>query len=68
MAGIGEWTVGQFGERQAEAYLEVLISQCNKIAGGLAHVQSCRDVFAPDLRDDLRFSRAGQHWSGLRLC
>lgn len=61
MADIGAWSGGQFGERKAEAYVELLIAHCFKIAGGLAHVRSCRDVFAPDLRED-GFSRAGQHY------
>ncbi len=30
-------------------------------AGHVPH-QSCRMAFAADLRDDLRFSRAGQHF------
>ncbi len=24
--------------------------------------KSCRDVFVPELRDDLRFTRCGQHY------
>lgn len=59
---IVDWTLQGFGLGQSEAYLARLQGHCQTIASGLAHHQSCRDVFATDLREDLRFSRIGQHY------
>ena len=62
MVEIGDWTKDHFGDQQADAYLEVLIAQCKAVAGGTAHVQSCGLLIGADLQDDLRFTRAGQHY------
>ncbi|MBS0562910.1 MAG: type II toxin-antitoxin system RelE/ParE family toxin [Proteobacteria bacterium] len=59
---IGLWTRERFGSAQAEIYLTLLLDQCRKLAAGQAHHRSCRDVFAPDAREDLRFARAGEHY------
>ena len=59
---ISEWTVLHFGPIQAESYVADLLDRCRAVAEGTAHTQSCRAVFAPDLREDLRFARAGQHF------
>lgn len=59
---ISEWTLLTFGVSQAKVYHQNLLQRCYGLAEGIAPYQSCRDVFAPDLRDDLRFSRAGQHY------
>ncbi len=62
MTSILEWTLVRFGEHQANTYLEILIAQCNAVAKGLAHTQSCRDLVGSELKTDLRFTRAGQHF------
>jgi toxin ParE1/3/4 len=62
MADIGAWTVGRFGDEQAERYLEKLISRCVALSEDRLPHRSCRDHFAPDLRDDLRFISAGRHF------
>jgi plasmid stabilization system protein ParE len=59
---ISEWTLRRFGPRQAKKYLLVLRDRCARIAAGTAHHQSCRDVFAPEAREDLRFARSGEHY------
>ena len=59
---IVDWTLQDFSVGQAEAYLERLQDHCKKLANGLAHHQSCRAVFAEDLREDLRFTRIAQHY------
>ena len=59
---IALWTVETFGPRQAAAYEEDLISVCRDIAAGIAQSQDCRRIFDPDLPEDLRFARAGQHF------
>lgn len=59
---IVDWTLQGFGLGQSEAYLARLQGQCQKITSDLAHHQSCKDVFATDLREDLRFSRIGQYY------
>jgi len=59
---IARWTLDTFGPRQAEAYEEDLIARCTEIADGTAHSQDCRRLIAPDLPEDLRFARSGQHF------
>jgi len=59
---IAEWTLETFGPRQAEAYEEDLIAGCQDIASGRAHTQDCRRLIDPDLPEDLRFARCGQHF------
>lgn len=59
---IARWTFKTFGPRQAEAYEADLIARCAAIAAGEAPSQDCRRLIDPDLPDDLRFTRAGQHF------
>ena len=59
---IAIWTFETFGPRQAAAYEEDLISVCREIAAGTAQSQDCRRIIDPDLNEDLRFARAGQHF------
>lgn len=62
LAEISAWTYETFGERQADKYGDQLLQQISVIAMGRAFSQSCRDVFAADLRSDLRFARSGRHF------
>jgi toxin ParE1/3/4 len=59
---IGIYTRDRFGREQMRFYLDGLLMRCQAIAEGTAHHQSCRAVFADDLREDLRFARAGSHY------
>jgi len=59
---IALWTIETFGSRQAQAYEEDLIGHCSGIASGTVASQSCRAIIDPDLKEDLRFSRSGQHF------
>ena len=59
---IARWTVETFGPRQAAAYEDDLIATCRGIAAGTAMSQDCRRLIDPDLPEDLRVSRAGQHF------
>lgn len=59
---IAGWTIETFGPRQAQAYEEDLIARCCDIASGSAPSQSCRGIIGPDLKEDLRFTRSGQHF------
>ena len=59
---IGRWTLATFGPRQAKAYEDDLIATCQAIAAGRSISQDCRRLIAPDLPDDLRFTRAGRHF------
>lgn len=59
---IARWTIETFGPRQAAAYEEDLITACREIAAGTAHSQDCKRFIDPDLPEDLRFARAGQHF------
>ena len=59
---IALWTFETFGPRQAAAYEEDLIARCRDIASGVAMTQGCRQLIDPDLAEDLRFSRCGQHF------
>lgn len=62
LTDIARWTYETFGPRQAEAYEEDLIATCRDIAGGTALSQDCRRLIDPDLAEDLRFARCGQHF------
>jgi toxin ParE1/3/4 len=59
---IALWTIDTFGPRQAQAYEEDLITHCSGIASGSVPSQSCRAIIDPDLKEDLRFARSGQHF------
>jgi len=59
---IALWTIETFGPRQAQAYEEDLIARCSGIASGNVASQSCRVIIDPDLKEDLRFARSGQHF------
>ena len=59
---IARWTAETFGPRQAAAYEEDLIARCAEIATGTAVTQDCRRLIDPNLPEDLRFARAGQHF------
>ncbi|WEF25523.1 type II toxin-antitoxin system RelE/ParE family toxin [Paracoccus sp. S3-43] len=59
---IARWTLETFGPRQAEAYETDLVARCAAIAAGEAYSQDCRRMIDPDLPEDLRFTRAGQHF------
>ena len=59
---IARWTLETFGPRQAAAYEDDLIARCAEIAAGTAVSQDCRRLIAPDLPEDLRFTRCGQHF------
>lgn len=62
LAEIADWTLETFGPRQADAYEDDLIACCRDIAPGTAHTQDCRRLIDPDLPEDLRCARAGQHF------
>ena len=59
---IATWTFETFGPRQAQAYEEDLIARCSGIASGNVASQSCRAIIDLDLKEDLRFTRSGQHF------
>jgi plasmid stabilization system protein ParE len=62
LVDIANWTLETFGPRQAAAYEEDLIVRCTEIAAGTAMSQDCRRIIDPDLPEDLRFARCGQHF------
>ena len=62
LVDIANWTLETFGARQATAYEEDLIARCAEIAAGTAMSQDCRRIIDPDLPEDLRFARCGQHF------
>ena len=62
LVDIALWTIETFGPRQAAAYEEDLIGRCIEIADGSAISQECRRLVDPELREDLRFTRAGRHF------
>ncbi len=62
LSDIALWTIDTFGPRQAQAYEEDLIARCSGIASGTVPSQSCREIIDPELKEDLRFARSGQHF------
>ncbi|MEA1942055.1 MAG: type II toxin-antitoxin system RelE/ParE family toxin [Pseudomonadota bacterium] len=59
---IARWTLDTFGPRQADAYEADLIARCNGVTEGTVLTQSCRRLVDPDMPEDLRFVRAGEHF------
>lgn len=59
---IARWSETTFGPRQARAYEDDLIDTCRRIAAGTAFTMDCRRLIDPDLAEDLRFTRCGQHF------
>ncbi|MAC77836.1 MAG: plasmid stabilization protein ParE [Rhodobacteraceae bacterium] len=59
---IADWTIETFGERQAQIYAEDLIAACADAAAGRALARDCRRLVDPDLPEDLKFLRSGQHY------
>lgn len=62
LVDIARWTLNTFGPRQAEAYEADLIARCAEIAAGTAATQSCRQLVDPDMPENLRFARSGEHF------
>ena len=62
LADIARWTHATFGPGQAAVYEEELIARCIDIAEGKAISQECRQLIQPDLPENLRFTRSGQHF------
>jgi toxin ParE1/3/4 len=59
---IAEYSRERYGRDRGAAYLDQLIGRCDALTRGEVPFRDCRDVFAPDLRTDLRFARAGRHF------
>lgn len=59
--GIHDWTLVHFGPLKAQAYTSDLLERCFAVGEGTVVHQSCRAAFIADMRDDLRFTRSGQH-------
>ena len=59
---IGLYSRERFGVEQMRFYLDGLLDRCKDLAAGHVPHQSCRAIFADDLREDLRFARVGQHF------
>ena len=62
IADIARWTIETFGLRQAIACEEDLIAACREIAEGTALSQDCQRMIDPELPEELRFVRVGQHY------
>ena len=59
---IAEWTVKNFGKRQALVYAEDLIEKCQALADAEAPSRDCRILVDPNLIENLRYAREGQHY------
>lgn len=59
---IGAWSAENFGLARAQQYSGDLLAACRRIARDEAPWQYCRNVFAPDLRSELRLTRSGRHY------
>jgi toxin ParE1/3/4 len=59
---ISDFTRERFGSKQAAKYVKSLLNSCRRIAQGHAATRSCHDVFAANLRSDLRFARGERHF------
>jgi toxin ParE1/3/4 len=59
---IAHWTIDHFGPLQAAACEQDLINHCRAIGVGTTLSRPCGPLIAPDLPEDLRFVRCGQHF------
>ncbi len=57
---IARWTIQNFGPRQADLYEAEIIDRCEAIAKGNVLSRSC-SILVDDV-EDLRFTRAGEHF------
>ena len=55
------YSIATFGAIRGEAYVANLLERCHGLAAGTLPHQSCRAIFAADVRSDLRLVRAGRH-------
>lgn len=60
LVGIANWTIANFGPKQADIYEAELLERCQAILNGHAHSRSC--AILVDEATDLRFARAGEHF------
>lgn len=61
LENIATWSAENFGVARARRYSADLLASCKRIARNEAQWRFCRDVFALDLRSELRFTRCGRH-------
>ncbi|GHC57570.1 type II toxin-antitoxin system RelE/ParE family toxin [Neogemmobacter tilapiae] len=59
---IALWSAENFGVARARRYSADLLAACNRITRNEARWRYCRDVFAPRLHAELRFTRSGRHF------
>jgi toxin ParE1/3/4 len=59
---IGAYSRENFGKARGQAYVAALLDRCRAIASGRLPTRYCRDVFAPSLRAELRYTRSGRHF------
>jgi plasmid stabilization system protein ParE len=62
LINIALWTIETFGLKQADAYQADLLEACQAIAEGEAQARDCRSLIDPDLPEDLKFTRCGEHY------
>lgn len=62
LTNIAVWTFETFGLRQADAYETDLFEVCRVIAAGDVQARDCRSLIDPDLPEDLKFIRCGEHY------
>ena len=60
LVDIARWTIERFGQRQADLYEAELIARCEAIARGEVVSRDCSILV--DGAEDLRFTRAGEHF------
>ena len=59
---LARWTLESFGPKHMASYEEHLVLRCMEAAIGFETGQDCRSLIDPELCEDLRYLRAGQHF------
>lgn len=59
---LARWTADQFGPLQAAAYEQDIVDHCRALAAGTILSRPCSQLIDPDLPEDLRYARCGQHF------
>ncbi len=63
LSNISTFSREHYGNARGRRNVVDMLKRCRQVAAGRLSHQSCRDFFADDLNEDLRFVRTGSHFA-----